>query len=175
MSPRSGRGASPPRSRMARPSHGQSAANAQSQAQPAPEPEMELELLPEQPVVESLAARRAKRQAIMAKYAGIASQGPTPSPGPSSAVEPPPATPDVSNLPSQAHSVAGTPGPSESVRGQSVRGDSAGEYPRSLFSNLFLLPCHRKCGEDPHIVMVADSGYASSAGETSKCLRFTHT
>jgi len=65
------------------------------------------------PVEETLAARRAKRQAILAKYAGIASttlsQGVSPSPGPSSAVEPPPASPFVSNVVSQSHSVAGTP------------------------------------------------------------------
>ncbi|KAI0713748.1 kinase-like protein [Earliella scabrosa] len=87
---------------------------------------MELDLPPSPPPVEeTLAARRARRQAIMAKYAGIASSsaGPTPSPGPSSAVEPPPATPDVSNLPSQAHSVVGTPGPSESVRAESAAPD----------------------------------------------------
>ena len=82
---------------------------------------MELELeLPSlsQPVEAALAARRAKRQAILAKYAGIASADPTatPSPGPSSAVEPPPATPDLSNVPSQAHSVVGTPGPVDALR-----------------------------------------------------------
>lgn len=79
-------------------------------------PELEVELdLPTSPppVEETLAARRAKRQAILAKYAGIASttlsQGVSPSPGPSSAVEPPPASPFVSNVVSQSHSVAGTP------------------------------------------------------------------
>ncbi|KAI0806674.1 kinase-like protein [Fomes fomentarius] len=75
---------------------------------------MELDLPSSPPPVEdTLAARRARRQAILAKYAGIASSsaGPTPSPGPSSAVEPPPATPDVSNFPSQDPSVNGTPGP----------------------------------------------------------------
>ncbi|KAI0373110.1 kinase-like protein [Pilatotrama ljubarskyi] len=87
---------------------------------------MELDLPPSPPPVEeTLAARRARRQAILAKYAGIASsnssQGPTPSPGPSSAVEPPPATPDVSNIPSQAQSVAGTPGRAESVRAESAK------------------------------------------------------
>ena len=133
MSPRPSRGASPPRSRGARPP----TTKAPPRPQPAPEPEMELELPSSSPPVqETLAARRAKRQAIMAKYAGITSQGPTPSPGPSSAVEPPPATPDVSNLPSQAHSVTGTPGPSDSVRGQSVRGDSAGECLCRSFINL---------------------------------------
>lgn len=82
---------------------------------------MELDLPPSPPPVEeTLAARRARRQAIMAKYTGIASSsaGPTPSPGPSSAVEPPPVTPDVSNFPSQAQSVTGTP---------PVRADSVGQ------------------------------------------------
>lgn len=92
---------------------------------PAPDsqPEMELDLpVSPPPVEETLAARRARRQAIMAKYAGIASgsAGPTPSPGPSSAVEPPPATPDVSNLPSQAHSAVGTPDLAELVRAKSA-------------------------------------------------------
>ncbi|KAI0628855.1 kinase-like protein [Trametes polyzona] len=87
---------------------------------------MELDLPPSPPPVEeTLAARRARRQAILAKYAGInsaqASQGPTPSPGPSSAIQPPPATPDVSNFPSQAQSVMGTPTRSESVRADSAR------------------------------------------------------
>lgn len=84
---------------------------------------MELELPSSPPpVAETLAARRAKRQAILAKYAGIAStdQAATPSPGPSSAVEPPPATPDVSNFPSQAQSTVGTPGPVESLRRESA-------------------------------------------------------
>ncbi|OJT01986.1 Serine/threonine-protein kinase prp4 [Trametes pubescens] len=87
---------------------------------------MDLDLPPSPPPIEdTLAARRAKRQAILAKYAGSASsnvsQGPTPSPGPSSAVEPPPATPDVSNFPSQAQSAVGTPGRAESVRADSSR------------------------------------------------------
>ena len=82
---------------------------------------MELDLPPSPPPVEeTLAARRARRQAIMAKYTGIASSsaGPTPSPGPRSAVEPPPVTPDVSNFPSQAQSITGTP---------PVRADSVGQ------------------------------------------------
>ncbi|KAF5348360.1 hypothetical protein D9758_010909 [Tetrapyrgos nigripes] len=57
-------------------------------------PEMELEIPPSPPPVEeTLATRRAKRQAILAKYAGLASSGVSPSPasGLSSAVlEPPP-------------------------------------------------------------------------------------
>ncbi|KAI1785638.1 kinase-like domain-containing protein [Ganoderma leucocontextum] len=137
MSPRSGRGPYPPRARAARPSDVQAQTKPHSKPQPAPEPEMVLELPPSPPhVEETVAARRAKRQAIMAKYAGIASstQGPTPSPGPSSAVEPPPATPDVSNLPSQAHSVVGTPGASESVRGESIRRDSAAPEKRQTAS-----------------------------------------
>lgn len=83
---------------------------------------MELDLPSSPPPIEdTLAARRARRQAILAKYAGIASSsaGPTPSPGPSSAVEPPPATPDVSNFPSQDPSVNGTPGPRAESAGQS--------------------------------------------------------
>ncbi|TCD64183.1 U4/U6 small nuclear ribonucleoprotein prp4 [Steccherinum ochraceum] len=64
------------------------------------------------PVEEDRAARRARRQAIMAKYAGtnsgIASQV-SPSPGPSSAVEPPPSMPSVSDINSQPHSTVETP------------------------------------------------------------------
>ncbi|KAH9857443.1 kinase-like protein [Lenzites betulinus] len=91
-----------------------------------PEPEVELDLIPSPPPVEdTLAARRARRQAILSKYAGITSanpsQGPTPSPGPSSAVEPPTATPDVSNYPSQTQSVVGTPGRADSVRADSAK------------------------------------------------------
>ncbi|KAI0823829.1 kinase-like protein [Trametes gibbosa] len=87
---------------------------------------MDLDLVPSPPPVEdTLAARRARRQAILSKYAGISSanntQEPTSSPGPSSAVEPPPATPDISNLPSQAQSVAGTPGRAVSVRADSAK------------------------------------------------------
>ncbi|KAH9842435.1 kinase-like protein [Rhodofomes roseus] len=75
---------------------------------------MELELTTSPPPVEeTLAARRAKRRAILAKYAGIASaalsQGVSPSPGPSSAVEPPPTSPAVSNTASQSHSPGATP------------------------------------------------------------------
>lgn len=77
---------------------------------------MELELPSSPPPVElTLAERRAKRQAIIAKYAGSASisasQGASPSPGPSSAVEPPPPVATVSDPVSRTHSVTGTPGP----------------------------------------------------------------
>ncbi|KAH9939438.1 kinase-like domain-containing protein [Amylocystis lapponica] len=86
-----------------------------------PEQELELELPSSPPPAEvTLAARRAKRQAILAKYTGIASigtsQGASPSPGPSSAVEPPTAVSTVSNPASQTHSVIGTPGVSEPER-----------------------------------------------------------
>ncbi|KZT11177.1 kinase-like protein [Laetiporus sulphureus 93-53] len=76
---------------------------------------MELELPTSPPPPEqTLAARRAKRQAILAKYAGISStalssQGVSPSPGPSSAVEPPTSA-STSNSISQSHSAIGTPG-----------------------------------------------------------------
>lgn len=80
-----------------------------------PQPEPELELTSVGPSVEeTLAARRAKRQAIMAKYAGIASQGVSPSPGPSSAVEPPPNLLPVSNDFSQPYSAGETPAESKS-------------------------------------------------------------
>lgn len=78
-----------------------------------PPQEVELELTTELSVEAMLAARRAKRQAIMAKYAGIASatasQAASPSPGPSSAVAPPPAVSSVSNNISQPHSAVDTP------------------------------------------------------------------
>ena len=62
--------------------------------------EMELYLAPSPPPVEDiLAARRAKRQAILAKYAGVASVSTSisPSPGPSSAAQPPTHSISVSN------------------------------------------------------------------------------
>jgi len=61
----------------------------------------------------TLAARRAKRQAILAKYAGVASVNTTeasPSPGPSSAVQPPPPSAEVSDPQSQRHSIVGENG-----------------------------------------------------------------
>ena len=82
-----------------------------------PEPELEIDLLTSPPPVEdTLAARRARRQAILAKYAGISSintsQTATPSPGPSSAAEPATAVSAISDPPSQLQSVAVTPGAS---------------------------------------------------------------
>ncbi|CDO71940.1 hypothetical protein BN946_scf184940.g87 [Trametes cinnabarina] len=121
-SPRSDRPRTPPPTRRDGHEYKQ-----EQQATPQTEPdrEIELELPPSPPPVEeTLAARRARRQAILAKYAAISSanvsQGPSPSPGPSSAVEPPPETPDVSNLPSQAQSLIGTPSRADSVRADSI-------------------------------------------------------
>ncbi|KAG5637187.1 hypothetical protein H0H81_005444 [Sphagnurus paluster] len=77
---------------------------------PEPEPEMELDIPPSPPPVEDvLAARRAKRLAILAKYSGVASVDATPSP--SSAVQPPPPSSHVSDAIPSA-SLNGTPGPS---------------------------------------------------------------
>lgn len=81
---------------------------------PTPPQDVELELTTSDTSVEAtLAARRAKRLAIMAKYAGIssatASQAASPSPGPSSAVEPPPAVSSVSDNVSQPHSAVEIP------------------------------------------------------------------
>jgi serine/threonine-protein kinase PRP4 len=62
--------------------------------------EMELDLAPSPPPVEDiLAARCAKRQAILAKYSGVASVNTSisPSPGPSSAAQPPTHSLSVSN------------------------------------------------------------------------------
>lgn len=85
---------------------------------PKPEPELELSTSPLS-VEQTLAARRAKRQAILAKYAGISSaalsQGVSPSPGPSSAVEPPPTSPALSNTASQSYSPHTTPAANRSV------------------------------------------------------------
>lgn len=82
-----------------------------------PEPEMELDLsTTPPPVEETLAARRARRQAIIAQFSGIASaslsvtNGASPSPGPSSAAPHPPPSPSLSNLASQNHSTGATPG-----------------------------------------------------------------
>ena len=77
-----------------------------------PEPELELSTSPV-PIEVTLAARRAKRQAILAKYTGVASVNTTeasPSPGPSSAVQPPPPSAIVSDPQSQRHSIVGENG-----------------------------------------------------------------
>jgi serine/threonine-protein kinase PRP4 len=88
-----------------------------SKSTPDPEPDMELELAPSPPpLAETLAARRAKRQAIMAKYNGIASAGmnaspsPAPSGGIASAVQPPPPSSTVSDQGSLPNSFSVAPG-----------------------------------------------------------------
>ncbi|KAF8889812.1 hypothetical protein BD779DRAFT_303235 [Infundibulicybe gibba] len=104
------------------PSHSsQSQASPPSQVTKATEPsaDMELDLAPSPPPVEdTLAARRARRQAILAKYNGLTSVGASPSPGPSSAVQPPLNSSSISDPVSLNHSVNGTPAPSgmESVK-----------------------------------------------------------
>lgn len=67
------------------------------------------------PVEDLLAARRAKRQAILAKYAGVASVSTSisPSPGPSSAVQPPTPSLSVSNPVSQTLLLSDHPAPIE--------------------------------------------------------------
>ncbi|KAH9036263.1 hypothetical protein EDB84DRAFT_1588054 [Lactarius hengduanensis] len=71
----------------------------------------------------TFAARRAKRQAILAKYAGVASVNTTeasPSPGPSSAVQPPPPSAVVSDPQSQHHSIVVENGAVSASRDMSV-------------------------------------------------------
>jgi hypothetical protein len=87
-----------------------------------PGPELELATSPV-PIEVTLAARRAKRQAILAKYAGVASVNTTqasPSPAPSSAVQPPPPSAVVSDPQSQRHSIIGDNGVGSTSRDQSV-------------------------------------------------------
>ncbi|KNZ77914.1 Serine/threonine-protein kinase PRP4 like protein [Termitomyces sp. J132] len=75
---------------------------------PSPLPEMELDLpLSPPPVEDLMAARRAKREAIRAKYNGVESVDATPSP--SSAVQPPPLSSNVSDAVTRAPSISGTP------------------------------------------------------------------
>jgi hypothetical protein len=98
-----------------------------------PVPELELATSPV-PIEVNLAARRAKRQAILAKYAGVASVNTTqasPSPGPSSAVQPPPPSAVVSDPQSQRHSIIGENGVGSTSRDQSV--DPSSESSQILF------------------------------------------
>jgi serine/threonine-protein kinase PRP4 len=86
-----------------------------------PEPELELATSPVTVQV-ALAARRAKRQAILAKYAGVASVNTTEaslSPAPSSAVQPPPPSAVVSDPQSQ-HSIIGENGMASLARDSSA-------------------------------------------------------
>jgi hypothetical protein len=100
---------------------------------PQPEPELELATSPV-PVEVTLAARRAKRQAILAKYTGVASVNTTeasPSPGPSSAVQPPPPSAVVSDPQSQRHSFVGENGAGSISRDPSA--DPSSEHPVVFF------------------------------------------
>ncbi len=91
---------------------------------PSAQPELELELATSPvPIELTFAARRAKRQAILAKYAGVASVNTTeasPSPGPSSAVQPPPPSAVVSDPQSQRHSIVAENGAGPASRDMSV-------------------------------------------------------
>ena len=105
-----------------------------------PGPELELATSPV-PIEVTLAARRAKRQAILAKYAGVASVNTTqasPSPGPSSAVQPPPPSAVVSDPQSQHHSVIGENGVGSTSRDQSVdpSSESSHSFPLEYTLNL---------------------------------------
>ncbi|KAI0255180.1 kinase-like domain-containing protein [Lactifluus subvellereus] len=100
-----------------------------------PEPELELATSPV-PIQEALAMRRAKRQAILAKYGGVASVNTTEasvSPVPSSAVQPPPQSAVVSDHQSQRHSIVGENGmaslPRDPSAGPSHRRESQSASP----------------------------------------------
>ncbi|KAI6119682.1 kinase-like domain-containing protein [Pisolithus croceorrhizus] len=80
---------------------------------PQPVPEIDLELNTPDKEEALRKERRARRQAILAKYAGVASvstQDVSPSPGPSSAVQPPPFISSISDLQSKPHSSPPSPG-----------------------------------------------------------------
>lgn len=122
---------------------------------------MEIDILPSPPPVEeTLAQRRARRQAILAKYAGSASanlsQAPSPSPRPeqgtSSAVHQPPlSTVPVADLASsQPHSVIGMPGTTTLSDAKLAVNGEAGQSSISSVSSRPLINCrllslwHRK-------------------------------
>ncbi|KAG0701585.1 kinase-like domain-containing protein [Suillus ampliporus] len=76
---------------------------------PQPDPELDLETDTAAAEAAARAARRARRQAILARYSGVASANKSisPSPGPSSAVQPPQPVASVSDTP-QPHSAVDT-------------------------------------------------------------------
>jgi serine/threonine-protein kinase PRP4 len=80
----------------------------QPTAPPQPDPELDLEIDTAAAEAAARAARRARRQAILARHSGIASanKSVSPSPGPSSAVQPQPVA-SVSDTP-QPHSAVDT-------------------------------------------------------------------
>ncbi|KAL5490605.1 PRP4_2 [Sanghuangporus weigelae] len=106
--------------------------------------QMELDLETEttsKPVEETIAERRARRQVIRAKYAGIASaavstnERASQSPGPSSAVSQPPPSASEANLASKDHSsVAAIPHLTDE---KTIKSVDAGTYPP--FIGLFLI------------------------------------
>ncbi|KXN83407.1 hypothetical protein AN958_01456, partial [Leucoagaricus sp. SymC.cos] len=98
---------SPPPPTRSKPTQPAKPADEELPKKPEPEPEMELEIPATPPPVEDLiAARRAKRQAILAKYSGLASANASPSPIPPNSAEPPPESPAVSRSVSQPQDVA---------------------------------------------------------------------
>ena len=128
---------------------------------PAPhtqaEPELELAVSPV-PIEVALAARRAKRQAIIAKYVGVASVNTTeasPSPGPSSAVQPPPPSAEVSDPQSQRRSIVGENGAVPVSRDPSA--PSSRESSRALFLEVYPEICNVRT---PRVsICIAGSGH----------------
>jgi hypothetical protein len=119
-----------------------------------PEPELELVTSPV-PVELTLTARRAKRQAILAKYAGVASVNTTeasPSPGPSSAVQQPPPSAVVSDPQSQHHSIVG-----ENGAGPASRDMSMGPPRESSGASLLLITLTILCDSDTRSTRVSVS------------------
>jgi hypothetical protein len=119
-----------------------------------PGPELELATSPV-PIEVTLAARRAKRQAILAKYAGVSSVNTTqasPSPGPSSAVQPPPPSAVISDPQSQRHSVIGENGVGSISRDQSV--DPPSEPSQILFLGIYADTCDARPSRIP--ICIAD-------------------
>ncbi|KAG6334032.1 hypothetical protein ID866_5063 [Astraeus odoratus] len=131
---------------------------------PSPPPKPELEMVLELNTTQSddalRTARRARRQAILAKYADVIStQSVSPSPGPSSAVQPPPLVPSISNQQSQPHSSASVPwapgGGTEAtpeINGITDKRDSASPSPEA---DLFELA---KDDKDTHTKVDAPEG-----------------
>ncbi|KAF4578245.1 U4/U6 small nuclear ribonucleoprotein prp4 [Pleurotus pulmonarius] len=108
ISPRTSRASTPPSGKDEQVNRDESAAPVAPVPAPAPQMDMELDLPPSPPPVEAtLAARRAKRLAILAKYQGGDADS-TPSPGASSAVQPPQSVVRLSDA-SQTNSVSVTP------------------------------------------------------------------
>ncbi|KAG6816731.1 hypothetical protein H0H87_003428 [Tephrocybe sp. NHM501043] len=99
----------PTRRKETSPQHGPSRVLTPESAQRPPSPEMDLDIPESPPPVEDrLAARRAKREAIRAKYSSMASVDAISSP--SSAVQPPTPSSHISDPVTRAPSISGTPG-----------------------------------------------------------------